>query len=118
MLPFLFICEGCVVRAQLHRELSLTVKDTRLLMFERMRMVDMAHNWAESTLTGVSYCLRLFHKFLQHYDLPNHMVPTAPPHPPVHASILLYWNMCRHTLIETSWHNIKGFFTYNRAQAT
>ena len=118
LLPFLFICEACVVRAHLRTELRPTPLHTRLLMFERMRLIDMAHNWAESTLIGISGSLRQFHAFLSLYGLPNPLLPVAPPHPPVHASIPLYWNMSRHTLQKTVHRKVTGFVSYNSSRAS
>jgi hypothetical protein len=49
-----FICESCTVRVVLRRELTWTLSDIQLLMLERMRLVDMAHAWASSTLQGTA----------------------------------------------------------------
>jgi hypothetical protein len=43
-----FICEACTVRAVLGRELT-GPDDWKLLCFERMRVLDMAHYWADGT---------------------------------------------------------------------
>jgi hypothetical protein len=50
MTHFHFICEACTVMAVLGRELTCMSGDMQLLMLERMRLVDMAHAWAFSTL--------------------------------------------------------------------
>ncbi len=44
-----FICEACTVRSVRERELSWEADDTALVMLERMRIIDMAHNWAIGT---------------------------------------------------------------------
>jgi len=45
-----FMCEACIMRAMLGRELTLTTADHRLLCLERMRLIDAAHAWAPSTV--------------------------------------------------------------------
>jgi hypothetical protein len=54
MTCFPFICEACTVRAVLGRELTWTASDMQLLMLEQMRLVDMSHAWASSTLQGTT----------------------------------------------------------------
>ena len=43
-----FICECCTVRAVLDRELT-GVEDWKLLCYERMRILDIAHSWSLGT---------------------------------------------------------------------
>jgi hypothetical protein len=43
-----FICECCTVRAVVNRELS-GAEDWKLLCYERMRVIDMAHSWSLGT---------------------------------------------------------------------
>jgi hypothetical protein len=43
-----FVCEACTVRGVSDRELT-GPEDRKLLCFERMRLLDMAHSWAEGT---------------------------------------------------------------------
>jgi hypothetical protein len=52
MTHFPFICEACTVRAVLGRDLTWTSVDIQLLMLKQMRLIDMAHAWASSTLQG------------------------------------------------------------------
>jgi hypothetical protein len=51
---FPFICEACIVRVLLGRDLTWTSGDMQLLVLERMRLIDMAHAWASSTLQGTA----------------------------------------------------------------
>jgi len=47
-----FICECCTVQAQLNQELTREWSDIGLLMLERMRLIDQAHSWVQSTHSG------------------------------------------------------------------
>jgi hypothetical protein len=69
MTCFPFICEACTVRAVLGRELTWTSGDMQLLMFERMRLVDMAHAWASSKLQGTARYLGWLSNFGQKYGI-------------------------------------------------
>ena len=95
-----FICESCIVRTQLGRELRPTLRDTRLLMFERMRQIDMAHEWSEATMEAYTWNLRRFYQFVQAYGIIDPFSFALPSSPPQHPSIPLYWNISRHTLEE------------------
>lgn len=90
---FPFICELCTVRAHLGREIdSLHVTDLRLLALERIRLIDMAHGWAEGTLLQYSNRLRQHITFRSDYDLMDLPVPGLL-HPPVDENIILFWHM-------------------------
>jgi hypothetical protein len=69
MTHFPFICEACTFRAVLGRELTWMSGDIQLLMLERMRLVDMAHAWASSTLQGTARYLGQLSNFGQKYGI-------------------------------------------------
>jgi hypothetical protein len=91
------ICEACTVRSILGRELTWTSGDMQLLMLERMRLVNMAHAWALSTLQGTSRYLGRFSNFGKKYGI--EFFPKAPiTHPPRSAVIPLLWGVLGYTL--------------------
>jgi hypothetical protein len=97
MTHFPFICEACTVRAVLGRELTWMSGDIQLLMLERMRLIDMAHAWALSTLQGTSGYLGRLSNFGQKYGI--YLFPKAPiTQPPRLAVILLLWGVLEYTL--------------------
>ena len=85
-----FVCELCTVRAQLSRELG-HPGDRWLLQLERMRLLDIAHSTAASTLMGYQSQLRKVKKFEKaHSGL--HVLPlTKLPHPPIGPAVTLAW---------------------------
>jgi hypothetical protein len=90
MTHFPFICEVCIVRAVLGRELTWTPGDIQLLMLERMRLIDMAHAWALSMLQGTARYLGRLSNFGQKYGI--NLFPKAPiTQPPRSAVIPLLW---------------------------
>jgi hypothetical protein len=54
MIRFPFICEFCIIRAVLRRELTWMLGGIQLLMLERMHIIDMAHAWASFTLQATA----------------------------------------------------------------
>ena len=100
---FPFICELCSTRTQLGRELDpLNVKDTMLLMLERMRMIDTAHAHAVRTTNQMSNILKLVDRFFSGYGLPSiHkqlMLPIIQ-HPPKNLAITMFWSIALRTAI-------------------
>ena len=100
---FPFICELCSTRTQLGRELDpLNVKDTMLLMLERMRMIDTAHAHAVRTTNQMSNILKLVDRFFSGYGLPSiHqqlMLPVIQ-HPPKNLAITMFWSIALRTAI-------------------
>jgi hypothetical protein len=57
-----FVCEACTVRAILDRELT-GADDWKLMCFERMRLLDMAHCWAEGTHKVYQSKIRFLRRF-------------------------------------------------------
>jgi hypothetical protein len=65
-----YVCELCVVRGQLQRELEHRVQDTVLLLLERMRQIDFLHNWGRKTLGQYGGKLRfLLLRFQTHFGV-------------------------------------------------
>jgi hypothetical protein len=93
----LFVCECCTVRKVLQRELQRTTTDAGLLAMERMRTIDMVHNWAPSTLGNYKGRLRQIRAFGQQYKCPVLPVPqlTAPP---ISDAIPLMWSQQHYSL--------------------
>jgi hypothetical protein len=97
MTHFPFICEACTARAVLGRELTWTSGDMQLLMLERMRLIDMAHAWASSTLQGSERFIGRLSNFGQKYGI--ELSPKAPiTQPPRSAVIPLLWVVLEYTL--------------------
>jgi hypothetical protein len=97
MTRFPYICEACTVRAVLVRELTWTSGDMQLLMLERMRLIDMAHAWASSTLQGTARYLGRLSNFGQKYGI--NLFSKAPINqPPRSAVIPLLWGVLEYTL--------------------
>ena len=120
MVHFPFICELCTVRSVLQRELANTPSDHQLLCYERMRMIDAAHAWAPSTMSGIHLRLRKLAKFGASFNL---TICRAPPiaQPPNSSIIPILWAMSAYTnQITTSKRRLPGednFITYNTARS-
>jgi hypothetical protein len=97
MLSFPFVCELCTVRCTLERGLRSTQSDQSLLGFERMRMIDMAHSWAPSTLKKTHQMLSHLRTFHNDLFLPGdwlYVSPTLPAHGP---PVKLCWSLEEYT---------------------
>jgi hypothetical protein len=92
-----FICECCTVRAQLGRELCYHAKDLSLLMLERMRLIDLLHSWAPSTLNVYNQKLRVLSRFGHQHSLAL-FCPTPLTAPPFSAAIPLMWAQQQYAL--------------------
>jgi hypothetical protein len=91
-----FVCEACTVRAVLDRELT-GAEDWKLLCFERMRLLDMAHSWAEGTHLLYQSKIRFLHRFELAFDV--QVLRNAPlAAPPVSAEIPLMWAQLSYSL--------------------
>ena len=66
----IFVCEACSVRNVLLRELRTIPGDLTLMRLERMRMVDTACRWAESTLAHYQSYFRRIREFEKLLDCP------------------------------------------------
>ena len=85
-----FVCEMCTVRAQVSRELG-HPGDRWLLQLERMRLLDMAHSTAPSTLMGYQSHLRKIRRFERTHAGLRVLPTTALRHPPVGPTVTLAW---------------------------
>jgi hypothetical protein len=65
-----FICEACTVRAVKEQELSWGADDTALVMLERMRLINMAHNWVVGTHKSYQSKLRILRDFEKSFQVP------------------------------------------------
>ena len=97
-----FICEACTVRAVQERELSWGAADTALVLLERMRIIDMAHNWALGTHKSYQSKNRILRDFEVSFRLPL-LRPTLLKHPPNSLSIPLMWAQERYSLYPARW---------------
>jgi hypothetical protein len=84
---FPFICEACTVRAVLRRELTWTSGSMQLLMLEQMRLIDMVHAWASSTLQGTARYLGRLINLGQKYGI--NLFPKAPIIQPPRSAVFL-----------------------------
>jgi hypothetical protein len=97
-----FICEACTVRSVVDRELSWSAQDTALLMFERVRTLDMLHKWAPGTHRTYHSKIRVFRGFER--DLGVLVLPLTPLlRPPNGPSIPLMWAQERYSLYPARW---------------
>ena len=83
-----FICEACTVRAFLQRELR--PNDLRLLLLERMRMIDIAWNWQMGTHISYQTHLNKITSFEERYGV-TVLRPLKPKRPPTPPDIPLMW---------------------------
>ena len=91
-----FVCEACTVRAVLDRELT-APDDWKLLCFERMRLLDMAHSWAEGTHSLYQSKIRFLHRFAHAFGV--RVLSRAPlAQPPVGDEIPLMWAQLSYSL--------------------
>jgi hypothetical protein len=97
-----FICECCTVRAVLKRELKTHHRDMLLLMLERMRIVDMAHNWAQGTVTTYRSKIKLIRRFESIFGCSILQTPTLT-RPPANTAIPLMWAQQHYSLQPKSW---------------
>ena len=86
----IFVCECCTVRAHVDRELRKTVEDAALMAFERMRIIDMAHNWAPKTTSNYAGKLRTIQRFETRYRTVVLRRPRLLT-PPISEAIPLMW---------------------------
>jgi hypothetical protein len=84
-----FICEACTVRVVLGRELTSMYGYMQLLMLERIRLINMAHAWASSTLQGTTRYLGRLSNLGKKYGID--LFPKAPiAQPPGRPSFLCF----------------------------
>lgn len=85
----LFICEYCTTRSVLGRNLH-GRHDWKLMMFERMRLIDMANSWAEKTHQVYQSKLKFIRSFEHAYQFTclQSSCLSRPPHGP---EVSLMW---------------------------
>lgn len=85
----IFICEACTVRAVADRELVRRADDV-LLCLERMRILDLAHNWAKGTHAQYQSRLHYIRHFERSFDIHILQRPLVAK-PPCGPEIPLMW---------------------------
>ena len=85
-----FVCELCTVRATIGRELGCK-GDRWLLQLERMRVLDMMHHWASSTMGQYQSKLRAVRRFEQAHPGLNVLVSPPLSSPPCGPGIGAMW---------------------------
>ena len=85
----LFICEYCTTRSVLERDLH-GRQDWKLMMFERMRLIDIANSWARTTHQVYQSKLNFIRTFERNYQFQCFKTAalSRPPHGP---EIALMW---------------------------
>ena len=120
MTSFPFICELCTVRSVIGRELANTPADRKLICYERMRMIDAAHAWAPSTMTGIRLRLRRLALFGTQYGFTICRAPSLS-HPPNSSIIPILWAMSAYTnQVSSTRRRLPGednHITYNTARS-
>jgi hypothetical protein len=81
-------------------------EDICLMMLERMRMIDVAHSWSESTLKQYSSKIRLCLKFEQQFGI-NPLTTEQLEVPPTPPSLALQWIQTQYQLYPSDWHRNK-----------
>jgi len=84
-----FICELCTVRAVIDRELHGS-SDWKLLCFERMRVIDMAHFWATDTHSKYQAKIQAIRRFERIFGF-QFLHPARLLRPPASPEIPLMW---------------------------
>jgi hypothetical protein len=92
-----FICEACTVRAVLDRELQDHSRDHALLMLERIRLIDMCHNWSSGTHTQYQGKLRILRDFETAFGV-RVLQATGLDRPPSPPAIPIMWAQQRYAL--------------------
>ena len=95
-----FTCELCTVRANVWDDLQPPYLTYSLMMLERMRMIDMAHAWAQNTVNQYRATLKWVNAFAHYYKVPILQVDPLK-NPPVSKGILLAWAELAYSLRTT-----------------
>lgn len=91
-----FICEKCTVRSVLNRELDYA-NDWRLMCFERMRILDMAHSWSTGTHDQYQRKLTALRRFERQFGVPV-LVRSQLKRPPYGPEVTLAWAQEQYSL--------------------
>jgi hypothetical protein len=94
-----YVCELCVVRGQVQRELRHHVRDIVLLLLERMRQIDFMHNWTRTTLSQYGGKLRFLLRFQAHFGV-RVLQSTPLVRPACTPAIPLVWSELYYSLRE------------------
>jgi hypothetical protein len=85
-----YVCELCVVRAHLNRELYRTGPDVSLILVERVRQIDFMSGWSTNTLKKYGPLLRYLNRFRLQFGV-EVLKPTPLRRPPTSPAIPLCW---------------------------
>jgi hypothetical protein len=97
-----YICEACLVRSVLGRELSRAPADLVLLMLERARFVDLTNHWARGTLRTYQSKFNVLRDFEASFNVPI-LTPSPLTRPPHSNAIKLMWAQERYSLYPSEW---------------
>jgi hypothetical protein len=97
-----YICEACVVRSTLERELTSRCAGTVLLMIERARFVDLTSHWAPGTLKTYQSKYTVLREFGTDLAVPM-LQSTILAQPPHGEAIKLMWAQERYSLFPSEW---------------
>lgn len=97
-----YICEACIVRSVLGRELSRNPADLVLLMLERARFIDLTNHWARGTLRTYQSKFNVLRDFETDLQVPI-LLPTTLLRPPHSDAIKLMWAQERYSLYPAEW---------------
>jgi hypothetical protein len=92
-----FSGEACTVRAVLDRELRDDASDRSLLMLERIRLIDMCHNWALGTHTQYQGKLKILRGFETTFGV-SVLKATVLDRPPSPPAIPIMWAQQQYSL--------------------
>jgi hypothetical protein len=92
-----YVCELCVVRAHLQRELSRIGTDVALLIIERVRQIDFMSGWSMNTLKKYGPHLRYLERFCQQFGV-QALRPMPLVRSPTSTAIPLCWTELAYSL--------------------
>jgi hypothetical protein len=95
-----YVCELCMVRGQIQRELRNHINDIILLFLERMRQIDFLHNWARKTLGQYGGKLRFRMRFQSQFGV-KVLAPSVLHRPARTPAIPLVWAELYYSLRQT-----------------
>jgi hypothetical protein len=98
-----FICECCTVRAFLGKELTWHPRERALMMLERMRILDMVHQWAPGTIDQYKGKIRLIRQFEQTFQCKVLREPELAA-PICIEAVPLMWAQQFYSLQQRKWH--------------
>jgi hypothetical protein len=99
----IFICECCTVRAVLGRELTWHPRHRALMLLERMRVLDMVHQWAPGTITQYKSKIMMIRTFETNFCCPVLRSPMGLRGPPAGDHIPLMWTQQFYSMQRRQW---------------